>query len=47
MNMASSSSALRETHTCSQILNELPWVIGIVFSFKATQQTSQSFISVA
>lgn len=44
MNMASSSSALRETHTCSQILNELPWVIGIVFSFKATQQTSQSFI---
>lgn len=34
MNTAPSSSALRETHTCSQILNEQPWVIGIVFSFK-------------
>lgn len=46
-NRAPASSALRETCTCSQILNELPWVIGIVFSFKASQQTSQSSIPVA
>lgn len=32
---------------CSQILDELPWVIGIVFSFKAKRQTSRSFILVA
>lgn len=47
MSTAAGSSTLGETHTCSQILNELPWVTGIVFSFKATQETSQSFISVA
>lgn len=47
MSTAPGSPTLRETHTCSQILNEAPWVVGIVFSFEATQQTSQPFISVA